>query len=168
MTMKAKSLFAAALFGCALAANAALKPGDSISPYIIHNVDTGKEYCQVCAYGTKQAKIVAFGKLDDDKFWADLRELQSLQDKFENLGVFAQVIDSKDMNANKTAAVKHGIHFPVVVAVEKDWDKAYQVHGHSRTIYYARRNNEIAWTSRGLDDKKTETLKDMVAKDLRS
>jgi hypothetical protein len=166
--MNTKSLLAAALLGCVLAANAALKPGDSISPYIIHNADTGKEYCQVCAYGTKQAKIVAFGKLADDKFWSDLSELQALQDKFENLGVFAQVIDSKDMGAIKAAAAKHGIHFPVVVAVEKDWDDAYQVHGESRTIYYARRNNAIAWTSRGLDQKKTETLKELVAKDLQS
>src|SRR5512138_3681090 len=81
------------------AAHAALKPGDSLSPYEIKNVSTGKEYCQVCTYGAKPGKIVAFGKLNDEGFWSDLRHLQKLQTDFKNLGVFAQVIDSSDTAA---------------------------------------------------------------------
>jgi hypothetical protein len=150
-------------------AHAALKPGDSLSPYEIKNVDTGKQYCQVCAYGAKAGKIVAFGKLNDEAFWSDLKKLQGLQDNYKTLGVFAQVIDSKDTKAIKAAAEKHGIKFPVVVAVQKDWDKAYKVEGVSRTIYYAQQNNKIVWTSTsGLDEQASTELGTKVKKDLAS
>jgi hypothetical protein len=145
---------------------AALQPGDSLTPYTIHNVATGKEYCQVCAYGAKPAKIVAFGKLHDAAFWADLQKLQALQTANPKLGVFAQVIDSKNAKSIEGEAQKHGITFPVVVAVEKDWDKAYNVKGVSRTIYYAQQKNKIAWTSVGLDDKAAAELESQVKKDL--
>lgn len=145
---------------------AGLKPGDSLTPYEIKNVATGKEYCQVCAYGAKAAKIVAFGKLNDEKFWADLKAIQKLQTEYTKLGVFAQVIDSKDAKAIQAAAEKHGITFPVVVAKEKDWDKAYKVHGVSRTIYYAQQNNKIVWTSVGLDETKDTQLEALVKKNL--
>jgi hypothetical protein len=149
--------------------HAALQPGDSLSPYEIKNVDTGKQYCQVCAYGGKAGKIVAFGKLKDEAFWADLKKLQALQESYKNLGVFAQVIDSKDTKAIKEAAEQHGIKFPVVVAVKKDWDKAYKVEGVSRTIYYAQQNNKIVWTSTsGLTDTSSTALTDRVKKDLAS
>jgi len=149
-------------------AQAGLKPGDSLSPYEIKNVATGKEYCQVCAYGGKAAKIVAFGKLNDEKFWADLKSIQKLQTEYSKLGVFAQVIDSRDAKAIQAAAEKHGITFPVVVAKEKDWDKAYKVHGVSRTIYYAQQNNKIVWTSVGLDEARDAQLQARVKKDLAS
>jgi hypothetical protein len=150
-------------------AQAALKPGDSLSPYEIQNVDTGKQYCQVCAYGPKTGKIVAFGKLNDEAFWSDLKRLQALQDSYSKLGVFAQVIDSHDVKAIKAAADKHGIKFPVVIAVKKDWDKAYQVHGVSRTIYYAQQDNKIVWTSTsGLNDDLSAALAGKVKKDLAS
>lgn len=150
-------------------AHAALKPGDSISAYEVKNVETGKEYCQVCAYGTKAGKIIAFGNLKDEAFWADLKKLQAMQDKYSTLGVFAQVIDSKDTKAIKQAAQKHGIKFPVVVAVEKDWDKAYKVEGVSRTIYYAVKNNKIVWTSTsGLSEQSATDLSNRLQKDLAS
>ena len=152
----------------AVVTQAALKPGDSLTPYEIKNVDTGKEYCQVCAYGAKAGKIVAFGKLNDEKFWADLETIQRLQSRFDKLGVFAQIIDSKDAKAIKAAAQRHGITFPIVVAKAKDWDKAYQVHGVSRTIYYAQQNNRIVWTSVGLDDSAGTRLSERVKKDLAS
>src|SRR5579859_1479279 len=85
-------------------AQAALKPGDNLTPYTIHNVSTGKEYCQVCAYGAKPAKLVAFGKLNDAAFWADLEKMQAIAKANPDLGVFAQVIDSKDSDAIKAAA----------------------------------------------------------------
>jgi hypothetical protein len=56
----------------------------------------------------------------------------------------------------------------VVVAVEKDWDKAYHVKGVSRTIYYAQQKNNITWTSVGLDDKSAAQLATQVKKDLES
>ena len=146
-------------------AQAALKPGDSLTPYTIKNVETGKDYCQVCAYGAKTAKIVAFGNLSDESFWADLKKLQALQNGQSKLGVFAQIIDSKDAAAIKAAAAKHGITFPVVVATEKNWDNAYKVKGVSRTIYYAQKNR-IAWTSVGLNDKSAEELQANVKRDL--
>jgi len=150
-------------------ANAALKPGDSISPYEVKNVESGKEYCQVCAYGPKTGKVVAFGKLTDEAFWSDLKKLQALQDSYKNLGVFAQVIDSKDIKAIKAAADKHGITFPVVIAVKKDWDRAYKVDGVSRTIYYAQQNNKIVWTSTsGLSETTSSELSAKLKKDLAS
>ena len=155
---------------CSMAglSQAALQPGDSLTPYTIHNVATGREYCQVCAYGAKAAKVVAFGKLHDAAFWADLQKLQALQTANPNLGVFAQVIDSKNSKTIEVEAQKHGITFPVVVAVERDWDKAYQVKGVSRTIYYAHDRNKITWTSVGLDDKSAAELEGHVKKDLAS
>jgi hypothetical protein len=150
-------------------AQASLKPGDSLSPYEVKNVDSGKEYCQVCAYGAKAGKIVAFGKLTDEAFWTDLKRLQGLQDSYKNLGVFAQVIDSKDTKAIKAAAEKHGIKFPVVIAVKKDWDKAYKVDGVSRTIYYAQQDNKIVWTTNaGLSEQSSSELATRVKKDLAS
>ena len=150
-------------------AQAALKPGDSLSPYEIKNVRTGKEYCQVCAYGAKAGKIVAFGKLKDEAFWNDLKRLQELQDSYKTLGVFAQVIDSKDTKAIEAAADQHGIKFPVVVAVKRDWDKAYKVQGVSRTIYYAQQDNRIVWTSTsGLSDQSSSQLSNRLKKDLAS
>jgi hypothetical protein len=150
-------------------AQAALKPGDSLSPYEIKNVDTGKQYCQVCAYGGKAGKVVAFGKLKDEAFWSDLKKLQVLQDRYNDLGVFAQVIDSKDTKAIKEAAEKHGIKFPVVIAVKKDWDHAYKVEGVSRTIYYAQKDNKIVWTSTsGLNGDESTELANRVKKDLAS
>ena len=147
-------------------AHAGLKPGDSLTPYEIKNVENGKEYCQVCAYAGKAGKVVAFGKLKDENFWADLKKLQELQTSYSKLGVFAQVIDSKDAKAINAAAKKHGITFPVVVAKQKDWDKAYKVEGVSRTIYYAQGNNKIVWTGVGLDDSADSQLKEKVKKDL--
>jgi hypothetical protein len=161
------SLAAVALAGVS---QAALNPGDNLTPYIIHNVSTGKEYCQVCAYGAKDAKVVAFGKLGDTAFWSDLQKLQALQTANPKLGVFAQVIDAtaKDADAIKAEAAKRGITFPVVVAVEKDWDSKYHVKGVSRTIYYAQQKNNIVWTSTGLDGKAESQLEIQVKKDLAS
>ncbi len=164
-----KAILIAATLCLAGWAHAALKPGDSLTAYEIKNVATGKEYCQVCAYGAKAGKIIAFGKLNDDAFWADLKKLQDLQNGYKDLGVFAQVIDSKDTQAIKAAAEKHGIKFPVVIAVDKDWDKAYKVGNNSRTIYYAKKDNKIVWTSlSGLDQTATIALSDRLKQDLAS
>lgn len=162
--MKKLAIFIATV-GFVTLANAALKPGDKLSAYEIKNVETGKKYCQVCAYSAKPGKVVAFGKLEDAQFWADLKKLQDLQAAYPKLGIFAQVIDSKNEKAIRAAAEKHGIKFPVVIAVEKNWNKAYKVDGVSRTIYYAQRDNTIAWTTVGLDEKATEALQFQVKKD---
>ena len=151
-----------------MVAQAALKPGDKLQPYEIKNTATGEKYCQVCKYGPKSGKIVAFGKLDDAKFWADLKELQGLQDKFEKLGVFAHVIDSTDAKAIQEVAKKNGITFPVVMGTDDSVDKIYKVNGESRVIYYAKQNNEIVWSNVGLDGKKGDKLSKKVSKDLKS
>jgi hypothetical protein len=155
-----------ATFSVAGLASASLKPGDSLTPYEIQNCDTGQKYCQVCAYSDKAAKIIAFGKLTDEKFWADLEKLQKLHAGYADggLGVFAQVIDSTDTKAINKAAKEHGITFPVVVAMEKDWNEAYKVNGVSRTIYYAKKNR-VAWAGVGLSDKDADMLTARVKKD---
>lgn len=150
--------------GTVVAANAALKPGDSLSPYEIKNTATGKQYCQVCQYSGKATKLVAFGNMNDAKFWADLEHLQKLHAKFgqSGLGVFAQVLDSDDSKAIQAKVKKHGIEFPVVVAVDEDWDEAYNVEGVSRTIYFAKKNR-IAWSGVGLDEAALAKLTEQVA-----
>ena len=161
-----KLLTLLATFSLVGLASASLKPGDSLTPYEIQNCDTGKKYCQVCAYSDKAAKILAFGKLADEKFWADLKQLQALHAGFgeKGLGVYAQVIDSTDTKAINALAKKHGITFPVVVATEKDWNEAYKVDGVSRTIYYAQKNR-VAWTGTGLSDADVAALTEKVKKD---
>jgi hypothetical protein len=163
-----KILLLLASLSVATMSQAALNTGDHLTPYIIHNVSTGKEYCQVCAYGAKPAKVVAFGKINDAAFWSDLQKLQTLANAHPELGVFAQVIDSKDSAAIEAAAKQHGITFPVVVAVEQDWNTKYQVNGVSRTIYYAQQKNNITWTSTGLSGKAFKELSNKVKKDLAS
>jgi len=156
------------LVASAALSQAALKPGARLQPYAIKNTATGESYCQVCKYGPKTGKIVAFGKLTDDKFWADLKQLQTLQNQHEKLGVFAQVIDSSDTAAIQAAAKSNGITFPVVVAEEATWNDIYKVNGESRVIYYARQDNKIVWSKVGLDDKTSKQLTKRVAKDLKS
>src|SRR3954470_4887416 len=127
-----KLIVASVLISLSMAVQAALKPGDSLQPYEIKNTATGEKYCQVCKYGPKAGKIVAFGKLNDEKFWADLKDLQALQLKYEKLGVFAEVIDSTDAKVVKETAAKHGITFPVVIGTDDSVDKIYKVNGESR------------------------------------
>ncbi|MEO7932349.1 MAG: hypothetical protein ABIT76_04230 [Chthoniobacterales bacterium] len=157
-----------ALLTTVVSASAALKLGDSLTPYEVKNTRTGDTYCQVCAYGAKSAKVVAFGKLGDAAFWSDLEQLQALATKYPKLGVFAQVIDSQDAKAIQAEAVKRGVKFPIVVAQEKDWDQKYQVKGVSRTIYYAIKDNEITWTGVGLEAETAAKLAQKVSADAAS
>ena len=162
-----KLILLSAIVSLTLTAQAALKKGDKLQAYEIKNVATGEKYCQVCKYGPKAGKIVAFGKLTDDKFWADLKELQTLQNQYEKLGVFAHIIDSTDAAAIQEAAKKNGITFPVVMGTDDSADKIYKVNGESRVIYYAKQNNQIVWTNVGLDGKAGEKLSKKVSKDLK-
>lgn len=165
--MKKLFLSAAVIFSLGMA-NAALKPGDHLSPYTIHNVSTDKEYCQVCAFGAKPGKLVAFGKLGDAAFWSDLEKMQALQTANPKLGVFAQITDSKDAAAVKAEAAKHNITFPVVIPVEKNWNDLYKIDGASRIIYYAQRKNNIVWTATGISATDVATLESQIKKDIGS
>lgn len=162
-----KLILLSAIVSLTMAAQAALKPGDKLQAYEIKNAATGEKYCQVCKYGPKAGKIVAFGKLDDAKFWADLKELQTLQNKYEKLGVFAHIIDSTDAKAVQEAAKKNGITFPVVMGTDDSADKIFKVNGESRVIYYAKQNNEIVWSNVGLDGDHADKLSKKVSKDLK-
>jgi hypothetical protein len=166
--MMKRIILLSVLVSLSAAVQAALKPGDKLQAYTIKNTATGEKYCQVCKYGPKAGKIVAFGKLNDEKFWADLKELQTLQSKFEKLGVFAQVIDSTDTQAIQAAAKKNGVTFPVVIAEEANWNDIYKVNGESRIIYYAKQNNEIVRSVVGLEGKTLEKFSKKVSKDLKS
>ena len=163
-----KLILAVLLSAAATLSQAALQPGDHLSPYTIHNCANGKEYCQVCAYGAKPGKVVAFGKLGDAAFWSDLQKLQAIANANPKLGVFAQVTDSTDAKAIAAAAKAHGITFPVVYPVEKDWNSLYDINGASRVVYYAQENNKIVWTATGLDDQKSQELANKVKADLAS
>ena len=166
MIMK-KLILLSVLVSLSFTAQAALKKGDKLQAYEIKNAATGEKYCQVCKYGPKAGKIVAFGKLNDEKFWADLKELQTLQNQYEKLGVFAHIIDSTDAAAIQEAAKKNGITFPVVMGTDDSADKIFKVNGESRVIYYAKQNNKIVWANVGLDGKAGEKLSKQVSKDLK-
>jgi peroxiredoxin len=162
-----KLILLSVLASLTMAAQAALKPGDKLQPYEIKNTATGEQYCQVCKYGPKAGKIVAFGKLNDEKFWADLKDLQQLQNKYEKLGVFAHIIDSTDAKAIQEVAKKNGITFPVVMGTDDSVDKIYKVNGESRVIYYAKQNNEIVWSHVGLEGKAADKLTRKLSKDMK-
>lgn len=163
-----KLIVLSAFVALSVASQAALKPGAKLQAYEIKNTATGEKYCQVCKYGPKDGKIVAFGKLTDEKFWADLKELQALQNQYEKLGVFAQVIDSEDASAVQAAAKKNGITFPVVIGTDDSANTIYKVNGESRVIYYAKKDNKIVWSNIGLEGKSAQKLTKRVAKDLKS
>ena len=130
---------------------AGLAPGANVLPYEIHNTSTGEQYCQMCQYAERPATVAAYGKLHDDAFWKDLEKLQAIQKAHKNFGFFGQVLDSNDSAAIQAEAKKHGITFPVVYAVDPDWERVYQVGGVSRTVYYSN-NFKILWAGVGLDD----------------
>ena len=147
LTLLAFTLWAA----MAAFAQAGLQPGANVLPYEIHNTATGEEYCQMCQYSSRPATVAIYGKLHDEQFWADAAKLQGLQDKHQNFGFFAQVLDSTDAAAIQAEAKKHNIKFPVVYSIDPDWEKVYQVGGVSRTVYYSN-DFKIAWAAVGVDD----------------
>ncbi len=129
---------------------AGLQPGANVLPYEIHNTASGEQYCQMCQYADRPATIAAYGKLHDTAFWQDLEKLQALQKAHQSFGFFGQVLDSTDSAAIQAEAKKHGITFPLVYAVDPEWEKVYQVGGASRTVYYSN-NFKIGWAGVGLD-----------------
>ena len=154
-------LWLAVAAGLVSHARATLPPGANVLPYEIHNTESGKEYCQMCAYSERPATIAAYGKLHDAQFWTDLEKLQAIQKDHKNFGFFGQVLDSTDSAAIQAEAKKHGITFPVVYAVDPDWQKVYQVGDVSRTIYYSS-EFKIAWSGVGLDEKALATIEGKI------
>ena len=168
--MKTFSFLAVALLAEVLGfgtLRAELPPGANLLPYEIHNTSDGKEYCQMCAYAERPATVAAYGNLHDEAFWADLQKLQKLQGSHRNFGFFGQVLDSTDSTAIQAEANKHGITFPVVYAVDPNWEKTYQVKGVSRTVYYSN-DFKISWSGIGLNDKALSTIAEKIKDDPRS
>jgi hypothetical protein len=121
----------------------------------------------MCAYSERPATVAAYGKLGDPQFWADLEKLQALQDSHKNIGVFGQVLDSTDSAAIQAEAKKHGITFPVVYAVDPNWEKVYKVDGVSRTVYYSS-DFKIGWSGIGLDEKSVAMIESKIKSNPRS
>lgn len=165
--MSAKRLlftFLTASLWSSVAAWAGLQPGANVLPYEIHNTSSGDQYCQMCQYAERPATVAAYGKLHDEAFWTDLEKLQTIQQAHKNFGFFGQVLDSTDSTAIQAEAKKHGITFPVVYAVDPDWEKVYQVGGVSRTVYYSN-NFKIMWAGVGLDAAALATITDKIKAD---
>ena len=148
-------------------APARLQPEANVLPYEIHNVATGEEYCQMCAYAERPGTVAAYGNLHDEQFWADLEKLQALQDSHRNFGFFGQVLDSKDSAAIVAEAKKHRITFPMVYAVDPDWESVYKVGGVSRTVYYST-DFKVHWINTGLDAPALAKLSDEIKSNPRS
>ena len=149
------------------AAPARLQPEANVLPYEIHNTASGEEYCQMCAYAERAGTVAAYGNLRDEQFWADLEKLQALQSSHRNLGFFGQVLDSKDSAAIAAEAKKHHITFPLVYAVDPDWESVYKVGGVSRTVYYST-DFKVHWISVGLDAPALAKLSDEIKSNPRS
>ena len=145
---------------------AELKPGADLAPYEVKNTATGKEYCQMCAYGAKPATVAAYGKLDDAAFWADLKKLQAYHTRFPEAGFFAQVLDSTDAKAIAAKAKANGITFPVVYATEANWNDVYKVDA-SRTVYVSKKFR-VVYSTVGLDDQPTAELEARLRQELKS
>ena len=150
----------------AAVAHAGLQPGANVLPYEIHNTSSGEEYCQMCAYSSRPATVAIYGNLHDEAFWADTAKLQAVQNAHKNFGFFAQVLDSNDAAAIQAEAKKHGITFPVVYAVDPDWEGVYKVGGVSRTVYYSSAF-KIGWSGVGLDDAALKTIEGKIKADPR-
>ena len=146
---------------------AGLPPGANVLPYEIHNTSTGEQYCQMCQYAERPATVAAYGKLHDEAFWKDLEKLQTIQKAHKNFGFFGQVLDSTDSMAIQAEAKKHGITFPIVYAVDPEWEKIYQVAGVSRTVYYSN-NFKIVWSGVGLDDAAVAAITERIKADPQS
>ena len=144
-----------------------LQPGANVLPYEIHNVATGEEYCQMCAYAERAGTVAVYGNLHDDKFWADLEKLQAVQDSHRNFGCFGQVLDSQDAAAINAEAKKHHLTIPMVYAVDPDWTGVYKVGGVSPTVYYSS-NFKILWTGQGLDQPSLTKLDGEIKQNPRS
>jgi hypothetical protein len=165
--LKLKFLLPLLAIAALTTARAGLQPGAEVQPYEIHNTASGKEYCQMCAFGAKAATVAAYGKLGDAQFWSDLEKLEAIHKEHANIGVFGQVLDSTDAAAIQAQAAKHGITFPVVYAKDPNWENVYKVGGVSRTVYYSK-NFKIDWSGIGLDDKSLAVLERKVASDAKS
>ena len=77
------------------------------------------------------------------------------------------MLDSTDSAAIQGEAKKHGVTFPVVYAVDPDWEKTYQVKGVSRTVYYSN-EFKITWSGVGLDDKAVAIITEKIKEEPRS
>lgn len=143
---------------------AGLSAGANVLPSEVHNTESGKDYCQMCAYSERPATIAEYGKLNDEQFWTDLERLQAIQKAHANFGFFGQVFDSTDSAAIQAQAKKHGITFPVVYATDPDWEKVYQVGNVSRTIYFSSQF-KIGWSGVGLDNKARTVIEDKIKSD---
>ena len=120
----------------------------------------------MCAYSSRPATVALYGNLHDEAFWSDAAKLQAVYSAHKNFGFFAQVLDSTDSAAIQAEAKKHGVTFPVVYAVDPDWEKVYQVGGVSRTVYYST-DFKIGWSGVGLDDAALKTIESRIKADPR-
>ena len=120
----------------------------------------------MCAYSSRPATVAIYGNLHDEAFWADAVKLQTVQNAHKNFGFFAQVLDSTDSAAIQAEAKKHGVMFPVVYAVDPDWESVYKVGGVSRTVYYSS-EFKIGWSGVGVDDTALKTIEEMINADPR-
>lgn len=182
---------AALLTGGALAtADSGLAVGEKIAAFLIKNCEGGDPYCQVCQYG-KRPKLISVGDLEDPAWIQDLKQLQTLHDKYskdgKGLAVFALAASIRDGQAHpvadpETALVKlkqikdeHKVAFPLVIAqnaeeIYKAQNKdnpGYQIfekYYHvttSRTVMFGDRGNIVKYSAVFTDDRRPQQLSEL-------
>ena len=135
-------------FGVFATGSSGLVVGDKIEAFLVKNCDGGDPYCQVCKYG-KRPKLISVGDLNDPAWVQDLREIQTLHDKYskdgKGLAVFGLAASFKDGKASpvedpkaaletlKQIKEENHLTFPLVIA--ENADAIYKAQGKSNPGY---------------------------------
>ena len=141
-----------------------LPVGERFSAFQIINATTGKEYCQVCRFGSSP-KIMATGTVDDPGFKEDLKNIDALLAKYgeDKIKAFAVIAEPKgdhlitpgssrdDLLAKaKALATELELTYPVVlpVAEGEGRNKVFEDHYNvkdSRTLMFADGGNLVKY-----------------------
>jgi hypothetical protein len=141
-----------------------LPVGKRFSAFQIINASTGKEYCQVCRYGSSP-KIMATGTIDDPGFKEDLKNIDALLAKYgeDKIKAFAVIAEPKgdhlvtpsasreDLLAKaKALATELELTFPVVLPAPEGEGRNEVFEDHynvkdSRTLMFADGGNLVKY-----------------------
>lgn len=165
--------------------------GDELRSFIIKNCASGKQYCQICAYGGKPT-IMAVGELGDNAFEEDLVHVQKLLDAKQEKGLVAFALlgkfeggalktpgdEARALAELKAMRERLGLTFPVVIlpSTTTEYEKraysgfndSYEIHA-SRTIMFAAEDNKIVYSDvmrPGDAEHQFQSLEDVITKSL--
>jgi hypothetical protein len=151
-------------------ADSGIGVGGKLSAFDIVNCESGEEYCQVCRYGGSP-KIMVVGAPDDDRFKANVKDVDAIvkkygEDKVKAFAVVTDIADGKALTPRDRAAAQKkadalrqelAVSMPVVIPSPGEeggnrvWDEYYNI-TKSPTIMFADGRNEVKYSAVGPDD----------------